>query len=222
MKSNEELVNYLIGTGVLKSLDIIQAMSKIDRKDFVGPESESFAYDDYPCSIGYGQTISQPTTVAFMMEQLQPQESERVLDIGYGSGWTTAILASVVGDKGRIFALELISILKRFGENNVKKYKFQNITFIEGDGSKGFAREAPFDRIIVSAAAPFLPNFLKEQLKIGGRLVIPVGRASQSIYVIERVDEKTYKKKKIPGFVFVELKMNRNNRKNKINRTEQL
>lgn len=211
MHSNEELINYLIGTGVLKSLNIIRAMSKIDRRDFITLDCESFAYDDSPCSIGYGQTISQPTTVAFMMEELKPQEGDKVLDIGYGSGWTTAILSSIVGDEGKVFALELISILKRFGENNVKKYRFENITFIEGDGSRGLAREAPFDRILVSAAAPFLPNSFKEQLKIGGRLVIPVGRGSQSIYVVERIGEKAYKKKKIPGFVFVELKSKRRN-----------
>lgn len=219
MKTNEELVNYLIDTGVLKSLNTIRAFAKIDRKDFITSECEGFAYDDSPCSIGYGQTISQPTTVSFMMEELKPQEGDKVLDIGYGSGWTTAILSSIVGDKGKVFAIELISILKRFGENNVKKYKFQNITFIEGDGSRGLAREAPFDRILVSAAAPFLSNSLKEQLRIGGRLVIPIGRSSQAIYVIERIGEKAYKKKKIPGFVFVELKMNR---KNRINKTERL
>lgn len=219
MKTNEELINYLIGTGVLKSLNIIRAMSKIDRKDFITPDCESFAYDDSPCSIGYGQTISQPTTVAFMMEELKPQEEDKVLDIGYGSGWTTAILASIVSDSGKVFAFEIIPRLKRFGEDNAKKYKFENITFIEGDGSRGLAKEAPFDRILVSAAAPYVSNSLKVQLRIGGRLVIPVGRGAQSIYVIERVDEKTYKKKRIPGFIFVELKMNR---KNRINRTEQL
>ena len=219
MKTNEELINYLIGTGVLKSLNIIRAMSKIDRRDFITPDCESFAYDDSPCSIGYGQTISQPTTVAFMMEELRPQEGDKILDIGYGSGWTTAILASIVSDSGWIYAFEIIPRLKRFGEDNARKYKFENITFIEGDGSRGLTREAPFDRILVSAAAPALPNYLKEQLKLGGRLVIPVGRGSQSIYVIERIGEKTYKKKKIPGFVFVELKMNR---KNKMNKTEQL
>ncbi|MBU2595449.1 protein-L-isoaspartate O-methyltransferase [Patescibacteria group bacterium] len=206
MKSNEELINYLIGTGVLKSLNIIRAMSKIDRKDFVTPECENFAYDDSPCSIGYGQTISQPTTVAFMIEQLAPEVGDKVLDIGYGSGWTTAILASIVGEEGRVFAFEIIPILKRFGERNVRTYKFENVNFIEGDGSKGLPREAPFDRILVSAAAPSVPLALKEQLKIGGRLVIPVGRGSQAIYVIERIGEKAYKKKRIPGFVFVELK----------------
>lgn len=206
MSSNEDLINYLIATGVLKTLDIIRAISKIDRRDFVADESKSFAYDDSALSIGYGQTISQPTTVAFMMEMLQPKEGEKILDIGYGSGWTTAILASIVGEKGKVFAFEIIPILKRFGEKNVKKYKIENVNFIEGDGSRGLPNEAPFDRILVSAAAPSVPLVLKEQLKIGGRLVIPVGRGSQAIYVIERIGEKAYKKKRIPGFVFVELK----------------
>jgi len=212
MQSNEEMVDYLVGTGVLKTINIIRAFAKIDRKDLVGSECESFAYDDSPCSIGYGQTISQPTTVAFMMEQLKPEEGDKVLDIGSGSGWTTAILASIIGAEGRIFAFEIIPILKRFGESNLKKYKFENINHILGDGSEGLPNEAPFDRILVSAAAPILPSLLQEQLKIGGRLVIPVGEGSQALYVIERVGEKAYKKNKIPGFVFVELKMNRNNR----------
>jgi len=212
MKTNEELVNYLVGAGVLKSLNIIRAFAKIDRKDFVGPECESFAYDDSPCSIGYGQTISQPSTVAFMMEQLTPKEGDKVLDIGYGSGYSTAILASIVSDTGRIFAFEIIPIIKKFGERNLKKYKFENITNILGDGSKGMQSEAPFDRILCSAAALTLPSILKEQLKIGGRLVIPVGRGSQAIYIIERIGEKAYKKKKIPGFIFVDLKEKRNSR----------
>src|SRR4030042_111787 len=127
MQSNEELVDYLVGAGVLKSLNIIRAFAKIDRKDFVTSGCEGFAYDDSPCSIGYGQTISQPTTVAFMMEQLKPEEGDKVLDIGSGSGWTAAILASIVGEEGRVFAFEIIPILKRFGESNVKKYKFNNI-----------------------------------------------------------------------------------------------
>lgn len=212
MKTNEELVNYLISTGVLKTLELIRAFSKVDRKNFVIKEAKNFAYDDSPLSIGYGQTISQPTTVAFMLEELHPQEGDRVLDIGSGSSWTTAILASVVGEKGKVYAFELIPALKKFGEENVNKYKLNNVSFFEGDGSQGFPPEAPYDRILVSAAAEAIPKLLKEQLKIGGRLVIPVGRGIQAIYVIERMGDKAYKKKCIPGFVFVELKMNRKNR----------
>lgn len=214
MKSNDELVNYLISTGVLKTLELIRAFSKVDRKNFVAEESRSFAYDDSPLSIGYGQTISQPTTVAFMLEELHPQIGDRVLDIGSGSGWTTAILASVVGEEGKVYAFELIPALKKFGENNANKYKLNNVSFFEGDGSRGLPPEAPYDRILVSAAADSIPKLLKEQLKIGGRLVIPVGRGIQAIYVIERIGDKAYKKKRIPGFIFVELKMNRKNRMN--------
>jgi protein-L-isoaspartate(D-aspartate) O-methyltransferase len=206
IRTNEQLVDYLVGTGVLKNLNIIRAISRVDRKDFVVKEAKSFAYDDSALSIGYGQTISQPTTVAFMMEMLEPQEDDKVLDIGYGSGWTTAILASIVGDEGKIFAFEIIPILKKFGEKNMKKYKLENVVFIEGDGSKGLPKEAPFDRILVSAAAPSIPATLKEQLRIGGRLVSPVGSGTQAIYVIERIGEKAYKKRRIPGFAFVELK----------------
>ena len=206
MNSNEELINYLIATGVLKTLEIIRALSKIDRQNFVTPECKNFVYEDNPCSIGYGQTISQPTTVALMMEELRPQEGDKVLDIGFGSGWTAAILASIVGEKGKVFAFEIIPIIGRFGEKNVKKYKFENVRFITGDGSKGLPKEAPFDRVLVSAAASSVPLVLKEQLKIGGRLVIPVGRDGQAIYIIERIGEKAYKKKRIPGFVFVDLK----------------
>lgn len=206
LRTNEELVDYLVGTGVLKSLNIIRAFSKIDRKDFVVEESKSFAYDDSALSIGYGQTISQPTTVAFMMEQLKPEPGDKILDIGYGSGWTTAILTTIVGEEGKVFAIEMIPKLAQFGKNNIKKYKFENITYIEGDGSKGLPIEAPFDRILCSAAASSLPPAFKEQLKISGRLVIPVGRGTQAIYVIERIGEKAYKKKRYPGFIFVELR----------------
>jgi protein-L-isoaspartate(D-aspartate) O-methyltransferase len=205
-RSNEELVNYLVGRGILKNLNIIRAFSKIDRKDFVAEEAEIFAYDDSALSIGYGQTISQPSTVAFMMEMLRPNEGDKVLDIGYGSGWTAAILASIVGDEGKVFAFEIIPIIKRFGEQNVNKYKFENVVFIRGDGSKGLPKEAPFDRILCSAAATSLPTILKEQLKIGGRLVMPVGEDVQALYVIERIGEKAYKKNRFPGFIFVDLK----------------
>src|SRR4030042_5626702 len=119
-KLSRDVVVFLVGAGVLKSLNIIRAFAKIDRKDFVTSGCEGFAYDDSPCSIGYGQTISQPNTVAFIMEQLKPEEGDKVLDIGSGSGWTAAILASIVGEEGRVFAFEIIPILKRFGESNVK------------------------------------------------------------------------------------------------------
>jgi protein-L-isoaspartate(D-aspartate) O-methyltransferase len=206
MKTNEELVDYLVGMGALRDLNIIRAISRIDRKDFVGERNIPYAYDDSALSIGYGQTISQPMTVAFMLEQLAAKEGDRVLEIGYGSGWATAILAEILGPKGKVFALEIIPQLCRMGEENVSKYKLSNIEFIKANGSIGLKSEAPFDRILCSAAALVVPPGLREQLKIGGKLVIPVGNVHQEIRVIERMGDRAYKKQRFPGFVFVALR----------------
>ncbi|NEJ83132.1 L-isoaspartyl protein carboxyl methyltransferase, partial [Rhizobium leguminosarum] len=106
MKSNKDLVNYLVMSGILKSKEIINAFTAIDRKDFVGLENVDNAYEDHALSIGYGATISQPTTVAFMLERLGAMPGNIVLDIGTGSGWTTALLATIVGKKGRVYGIE--------------------------------------------------------------------------------------------------------------------
>lgn len=206
MKTNEELVDYLVGIGALRDLNIIRAISRVDRKDFVGERNAPYAYDDNALSIGYGQTISQPTTVAFMLEHLSAKEGDRILEIGYGSGWATAILAEIAGPKGKVFALEIIPQLCHMGKENVSKYQFSNVEFIKANGSIGLKNEAPFDRILCSAAAPSIPPGLREQLKIGGKLVIPVGDVRQEIRVVERMGDKAYKKQRFPGFVFVALR----------------
>lgn len=206
MRSNEELVNHLVGRGVLKNIDIIRAMSKIDRKDFVGEKNLSRAYEDMALPIGYGQTISQPTTVAFMLEKLNPKEGNKILDIGFGSGWTTAILSEIVGEKGQVVAVEVIPQLKKWGKENVGKYKFKNTSFFEGNGSIGLEKHAPYDRILASAAAPKVPEPLKGQLKEKGRLVIPIGKYTQSIVLVERIREQAYRRKEFLGFMFVEMR----------------
>lgn len=207
MNSNEELVEYLVGRGILKNLNIIRAMSQIDRKDFVGEGNLDRAYIDNALPIKFSQTISQPSTVAFMLEELTPKEGQKILDVGAGSGWTTAILAKIVGSKGKVVSCEIIPELKKLGEENVKKYNFENINFYETDASIGLEKEAPFDRILCSAAASEMPIKLKSQLNLGGRLVIPVGGINgQSIVIVDKIGDKTYKQKKYPGFVFVELR----------------
>jgi len=207
MNSNEELVEYLVGRGILKDVNIIRAMSQIDRKDFVGEGNLDRAYIDNALPIKFSQTISQPSTVAFMLEELGPEEGQKILDVGSGSGWTTAILAKIIGEKGKVIACEIIPQIKKLGEENVDKYHFKNVKFYEADASIGLKKEAPFDRILCSAAASEMPERLKSQLNLGGRLVIPVGGINgQSIMVVEKVGEKTYKQKKYPGFVFVELR----------------
>ena len=112
------LVKELISSGYLKTPEIIDAFQKIDRKDFVSDEYKDRAYVNAPLPIGYGQTISQPLTVAFMLELLQPEKGNKILEIGSGSGWQTALLARVVGDEGRVFAIELIPELEQFGRKN--------------------------------------------------------------------------------------------------------
>lgn len=210
------LINQLIREGTLKTPIIISAFQKINRADFMLPEDQDEAEGNYPLSIGHGQTISQPFTVAFMLELLQPQPGDKVLDIGSGSGWTTALLAEIVGPKGQVFAIERIPELKEFGENNFKNHVLalnrasaassgSRVQFLCSDGWQGLPSQSPFDRILVSAAAREIPQKLLDQLAVGGRLVIPVGKFEQAITVVDRASEKEYKEKRYPGFVFVPL-----------------
>ena len=158
-----------------------------------------------PLVIGYGQTISQPLTVAFMLEQLQPEAGDNILDIGSGSGWTSALLAQIVGSNGKITAIEIIPELKEFGEKNIAKYNFIKkgiVQFICTDGSEGYKEEAPFDRILASAAGNEIPKAWKEQLKIKGRIVAPVGN---SIWVLIKKSKKEFEETKHSGFAFVPL-----------------
>lgn len=204
----EKLVDQLIDQKYLKSPLIIEAFRKIRRADFVPAEIKQAQGEDFinnynaPLSIGYEQTISQPLTVAFMLELLQPRKGDKILDIGFGSGWQTALLADIVGKHGFIYAIERIRELKEFGQRNVNKYKFKNVEFICGDGSVGLADQAPFDKIIAAAAADQIPEAWKEQLKVGGRLTTPV---NNSIWLLVKKGEDKFEQKEYPGFSFVPL-----------------
>jgi protein-L-isoaspartate(D-aspartate) O-methyltransferase len=199
------LIENLISEGWLKTPRIIEAFKKIKRVDFLPEELKDLAELNEALPIGYGQTISQPLVVAFMLELLQPKEGEKILDIGSGSGWTTALLAEIVGEKGKVIAMEIVPELVEFGKNNVKKYNFLEkkiVEFVFGDGSKGYPKEAPFDKILVSAAAKKCYESWKEQLKVGGRIVTPI---SNSIWLFIKKSKEEFDEFEYPGFVFVPL-----------------
>lgn len=195
-------VDILQKNGVLKTKEIIEAFSRVDRKDFVPEEFREYAYGDYPLPIAKDQTISQPTTVAFMLELLQPKQGEKILDIGSGSGWTTALLAFLVGKEGRVFGVERVPELVAFGNKNIKKYDAPQATISQAEKTLGLAKEAPFDKILVSAAAQSFPEALLSQLKEGGMLVIPVQNA---VWSCKKLPQGKTEIQKFEGFAFVPL-----------------
>lgn len=204
-KSNKELVDYLKDRGVLKSDEIVNAFLKIDRINFVIKEFLDEAYGDYPLQLYDGQTISQPYTVAFMLELLEPKKGQKILDIGFGSGWTTALLAEIVGEKGKVYAVEILHSLFEFGKQNIEKYNFIKKNRVElflKDGSKGLKEYSPFDRILVSASAKKIPQELIDQLNEDGILVIP---DLEGIWKIKKINGKI-EKEYYYGFAFVPLK----------------
>ncbi len=201
-----DLIDSLIQQKWLRTPRIIEAFRKIRRVDFLPDEIKNLAELDRALSIGFGQTISQPLVVAFMIEKLEPKPGDKILDIGAGSGWTTALLSEIVGDKGKIIAIELVPELAEFGRQNIAKYDFVEkgiAQFICGDGSKGYKKEAPFDKILCSAAIQDkFPKAWKKQLKIEGRIVTPIG---SSIWLLVKKSEAEFEKIEFPGFAFVPL-----------------
>ena len=206
-----DLVDSLIKEGWLKTPRIIEAFRQIKRVDFLPDDIKDLAELNEALPIGYGQTISQPLVVAFMLELLDPRPGDKILDVGSGSGWTTTLLAEIVTSnkqqekKGKIIAIDIIPELVEFGKKNTEKYNFVEkgiVEFICADGSKGYQKEAPYDKILASASARELPKPWKEQLKIGGRIVTPIG---SSIWLFIKKTERDFEEFEYPGFVFVPL-----------------
>lgn len=202
MKTMYTLVEDMIFSNMLKSPKIIDAFRAVDRKYFVPASFVEHTYIDAPIPIGNGQTISQPSTVAFMLEQLAPQEGDKVLDIGSGSGWTTALLCQIVGDTGSVIGLERVDALVEEGRNHLAAFNVHGHCSIKQAGKKLGLPGEQFDKILVSASADEIPEELFLQLKVGGILVIPVG---ESIYKFKKVTETHIEKEEFYGFVFVPL-----------------
>lgn len=203
--NNKQLILSLIDEGWLKTPAIIDAFLHIKREDFVPPDEKDAAYLNTALPIGFGQTISQPLVVAFMLELLKPQKGEKVLDVGCGSGWTTALIAYLVQPQGKVIGIDIIKELVMFAQKNIEKYQFLNkgrVQLIHGDGKLGFKKEAPYDKILVSASSSQIPTELLNQLKTNGRLVIPI---KDSIVLVEKIHNNNIKKTEFPGFAFVPL-----------------
>ncbi len=229
----QSLVKNLKERGVLKTPEIIKAFEEIDRAEFVPEDMREVAYIDEALPIKEGQTISQPYTVAFMLELLNPKPEEKILDIGAGSGWQTCLLAHIVSSgesegkaakgplrlrseasesrQGRVFAMEIVPELCRFGKNNVAKFDFIEkgvVRWICGDASRkatfdSVGNEAPngVDGIIAAASLDGrVPQEWKNQLKTGGRIVVPI---KESIWLFIKRGEDDFSEKEYPGFVFV-------------------
>lgn len=199
------LTDELIQEGWLKNKRIIKAFQEIKRIDFLPQDSRDLAGLNEALPIGFNQTISQPLVVAFMLEQLKPQPGDKILDIGSGSGWTSALLAEIVGSRGKVISLEIIPELKEFGEKNIAKYNFIKNGIVEcicADGSKGYIKEALFDKILVSATADEIFPAWKEQVKIGGRIVVPI---KSSIWLFVKKNKEEFDEVEYPGFTFVPL-----------------
>jgi len=180
---------------------VLAAMRQVPRHLFVPEELRSFAYGDEPLPIGEGQTISQPYIVAYMTQSLRLSGGEKVLEVGTGSGYQTAVLAEVVR---QVFTIELLGVLSEKARALLQALGYANIRTKAGDGTLGWEENAPFDAIMVTAAAPAVPKRLQEQLGPEGRMIIPVGAGFQELFLITR-ERKDFRKKKLLPVRFVPL-----------------
>jgi protein-L-isoaspartate(D-aspartate) O-methyltransferase len=193
----EQMVKYQIEARGVKDKATLQSMRNVKRHLFVPENSKDDAYDDGPMPIGYGQTISQPYIVAFMTEIINPKPDYKILEIGTGSGYQAAVLAEIVKN---VYTIEIITQLSNSSKERLRKLGYKNIAVMNADGYYGWKEHAPFDAIVVTAAAEYIPPPLIEQLKEGGKMVIPVGSPfyTQTLMLVEKKDGDIITKNMLP------------------------
>ncbi len=202
----ERMVERLLRDGVLRTPRIIEAVGAVPRHLFVPRHLRESAYYDTPLTIGSGQTISAPHMVGMMLEYLDLQEGQSVLEIGGGSGYHAALVAQIVGPRGRVFAVERIASLAKKAQNRLEKLGLKDrVEVLVRDGSEGFPERAPFDRIFVTCGAPEIPPPLIRDLREGGKLLIPVGTHYFQDLILGEKMEGELSTKNLGGVVFVPL-----------------
>lgn len=202
MITKEEMLEKQLKNRGITNDRILRAMEEIDRSLFVPEEMKPHAYEDRPLPIGKNQTISQPYIVAYMAEKLQPKPSEKVLEVGTGCGYNAAVLSRLVAE---VYSIEIIEWLASLAKENLEKVDVNNIQTRHGDGYSGWPEKAPFDAIMLTAAPPYIPEPLKKQLKIGGRLLAPVGKSSQKLVLLTRTGEETFEERTLLLVSFVPM-----------------
>lgn len=206
--NHDQLVTALVESGVLQTPPIIAAFRAIDRRHFVPADLQHYAYQDHPLPIGHGQTISQPTTVAFMLEQLQPAPGDQVLDIGTGSGWQAALLGHIVSSAspaGSVTSIEVIPELSEQAEKNISTYGFIEqgvVKLLVGNARQGMFSHESFTGIIAAAAGETIPADWQAWVKTGGKIVAPVGN---TMHVLTKKADHSFTETLYPGFSFVPL-----------------
>lgn len=194
VKRKRMIEEQIMQRGVLDPY-VLKALEKVERHLFVPESLQEDAYFDGPLPIGYGQTISQPYIVAFMTEAADLKRSDKVLEVGTGSGYQAAVLAEIVQE---VYTIEIVEPLAESAEKRLKVLGYQNIFVKHGDGYQGWVEHAPFDAIIVTAAPEELPEELVKQLKVGGRMIVPIGSFYQELYRITKTEKGIQKEKLIP------------------------
>jgi protein-L-isoaspartate(D-aspartate) O-methyltransferase len=194
-REREQMVSRQIEARGVQDQKTLEAMRRVPRHLFVPPELAGQAYEDHPLPIGHGQTISQPYIVAFMTEALELGEDETVLEVGTGSGYQAAVLAEIAK---RVYSIEIVEPLAQGAARRLKDLGYTNVEVRAGDGYQGWPEAAPFDGIMVTAAAPRIPEPLKDQLADGGRLVIPVGDDWQELVVVTRRGDELDERRVLP------------------------
>ncbi len=203
-KKRYEMVAQQIAARGVRNQLVQHAMRTVPREAFVPATHQELAYDDSPLPIADGQTISQPYIVAFMIEALELQGGEKVLEIGTGSGYAAAVLAEIASE---VFTVERIESLASRAAQKLRELNYRNVQVLVADGTRGWPEHAPYDAIVVAAGGPAIPESLKAQLKIGGRLVIPIGKSetNQELIRVTRLSPTTYKAEEIAAVRFVPL-----------------